>query len=452
MILMIDAALLTLAAEDDHLRYLLELATIEPVEAHLYAFDSSLPNLAPSIAVETGITAYKQWVVVQPIEGQPRHEAAFFRGGVPQVSPMLTNDSVFRQIVEQGPLAATESTALLTAKALRADILVTRRSFSVDPDREYWRNTLVLSPTDALPIVGLYLRNQNQYVFGHSAPIGQTQFNAQTQRRDRSWFYWEAARTIVPVGPDWSNALRTYASETGNEEVRKLPDSITWRLNQVLRSRDRLMALLAVVPQEHAPVDDILIEVDQLLLLFMATLDITARIAHIALEIPSNVKDAGWQKHKWLKRVIREDSSLALIFAESSEGRHVLDIIGALRNTIHASAFSANGMIPVVGDQALQPLVPLPATSRTTLLAIFEEFGGLASWGVIRPFRESDYHLRPGDFIERLFKELLLVLNRLITIIPVERLIDGQFKRPYPPRPRTLSEQRALWQLGFNLP
>jgi len=451
MVLIVDSELLSSASGDPRLRYLLELAAHAPVEAHLYAFDGTQPTVAPSTAVDTGTVAYREWVVVRPQSDRRRHEAAFFRDGVPQVSPMLTDDSVFRQIAAKGQVMEEEATALLVAKSLRADILVTQRSFSVDSDSGYWRNTLVLSPNDTLPIVGLYLRCHDHYLIGQTPSLGAPRSPAQSNKRDRSTFFWEAAQALLPFEATWSFALRAHASETGNRALADLSRSIIWRFDQVLRSRDRMLVLLAVVPQEHAPVDDILIEVDQILLFLMATLDITARITHAALTLPGRPRDAGWQNEKWLESVEKKDEAIAAIFAEGTPGRQVLDILRLLRNTIHAVAFSAHGMIPVVGDQAMQPLVPLPLAIRDKLLSAFNAHGNSQTWGVVQPFPDAEYHLRPGDFVEQLMHSVTSLLNEVMLTVTAERLAGAASGRLPGPTPRGHAEMRTLWQLGFNL-
>ena len=77
--------------------------------------------------------------------------------------------------------------------------------------------------------------------------------------------------------------------------------------------------------------------------------------------------------------------------------------------------------------------------------------GGPEAWGVGRPFPDEEFHLHQGEFVERLLVHTLPMLNKLIAATPVERLagMDAGRERPFPVRPLTDHETRALWQLGF---
>jgi hypothetical protein len=462
MTVMVDVALRERAKHDGKTNYVLEMLAEAPIQAHLYAA-SGPPAYAQRVtALQTGVEGVRDWVVVRESEDRQCLDAIYLKDDVPIRIHTQSNDSVFLHLSQVIP-PGSESTdvvmerlkkdalALLIAKAIRADLYLTDRPMLVDTSSDFWWTTTVMRVEEALPIVGLYLRQQAKFVVSRSPALGAPLTPRRETVTDKASFYWQAAETLLPIGFRWKLASRKYAQEHGDDELKELISALTWRIDQVLRSRDRLLATVAVVPQDHSPADEALTELDLILLWLMSVFDITARLAHLVLDVPGKTRDAKWQAKEWMQKLAARDAGLARIMSEGGEGAHLLTILRNLRNNIHGEALSAGGMIPVVGNSALETLVRVPRRNRKELLAAMDALGEPLVWGVAKPFADADLHIQAGTFVERLLFMALKTLNQLMATVPASSasetdMIENQFSYVLPP---STSGQRILWQLGI---
>lgn len=465
MTVMVDAKLLPRARHDKKINYLLELVAMEPVQAHLYSHDGPPERTQAVIAADTGVEGIRDWVVTRASDEGERLDAIYLRDGVPTRVPTEANDPYFLHVSQTIPLTEgpandlrpqvrEDALGLLVAKAIRADLFVTDRRLLVDSDSDFWRGVTVMPPEAALPVVGLYLRQQEKFVLHRSPALGMPAMMENLTKRDRTWFYWQAAQGLMPSQDRWASACNAYTSTTKDMTLSSLPKALTWRVDQVLRARDRLLAVLALVPQDHGPVDEALTELDQILLWLMAGFDITAQVAHVALGVPMKLRAAAWQNDDWLNKAALYDANLVDLVRKDNddEGQHILTIVRILRNSVHGDALSAGGMIPVVGRHALEPLVALPQSNREQVLEAIGALGGGELWGVVQPVSGDDLYLHPGKFVEQLLPRTLRVLNQLMTATPVERLLGADARPDDLPRtlPLTLQDHRIRWQLGLD--
>lgn len=460
MIVVVDAVLLARARHDERVKYVLELLAQDPIQAHLYSYHGSPKHAQADVAVDTGVEGIRDWVLTRARDNGENLDAIYLKDGIPTRVPTQSNDRYFRQLFESLPSTQnpsddlitrvrTDAFGLLVAKAIRADLYITDHPLLIESESGFCRGTTIMDPETALPVIGLYLRQQEQFVLGRAPALGMRSAPVQLDQRDRMWFFWEAAKLLLPARHRWAFGCRAHSGANDTARV-SLPTSLIWRLDQVLRARDRLLATLALVPHDHSPADEAMTELDHILLGLMAAFDITARVAHHALGMPpEDVTQAGWQrKTRWLKEVAKRDEALADLMRHDSEGEHVLSIVSELRNTLHGQALSAGSRILGVGEYALQPLVELPQSSRERVLAAIEALGGRSVWGVVYPFSDTIPHLHPGTFVEQLLPRALLVINALMNATPVR----GDVEPERIPRalPRTRQDHRIIWQLGLE--
>lgn len=463
MIVVVDAGLLPRSQHDEKVKYLLELLAEEPVQAHLYSYHGHPDHAQAVVAVDTGVEGIRGWVVTRPSENGEKLDAIYLKDGVPTRVPTESNDRSFLHMSETGPPTEVPSDDLLAqvridafgmlvSKALRADLFITDHRLLVDSESGFWRGMTVMEPEAALPVVGLYLRQQEKFLLYRTPALGMRNSPVRHVQRDRMWFYWEVAQGLLPARDRWEFACKGYTDADGEKTLTSLPTALTWRLNQALRSRDRLLATLALVPQDHSTVDEALTELDQILLWIMAGFDITAQVAHIALDIQMKKGYPAWQNDQWLDKVASDDEQLAELVRNGNEGQHILTIVRLLRNSVHGDALSAGGMIPVVGEHALEPLLALPLSVRAQVLGAIDALGDRDAWGVSQPFLEEDLHLHPGAFVEQLLPRTLQILNALMAATPVERLLsaDSDPARLSGEFPRMLPHHRIMWQLGLE--
>jgi hypothetical protein len=463
MIVVVDALLLARAAHDEKVKYLLELLTENPIQAHLYAGSGAPKDSQLVIAVDTGVEGIRDWVVTAAGDSGEHLDVIYLKDGVPTLTPTDAGHPYIPHLFEsfkstddpsgdRRAQARADALGLLVAKAIRADLFVTDRPLLVDGESEFWRGLTVMPPDTALPVVGLYLRQQEKFVLHRSPALGSPDALLRLTERNQTWFYWQAAQGLIPGRDRWAYACAAYTRAANDTTLSSLPQALIWRLDQVLRARDRLLATLAVVPQDYSPVDEALTELDQILLWLMAAFDIAARVAHVALDVPMKIRNAAWQSEEWLNKLANQDTALANLVRNNSEGEHILTIVKELRNSVHGDALSAGGMIPVAGKHALEPLVALPQSSREHVLEAIDALGGQEVWGVVQPFPEKDLHFHPGTFVEQLLPRTLNVLNALMDATSVERLLGAESDPERVPGtlPRMLHDHRMMWQLGLE--
>lgn len=463
MIVLVDAELLPSAGKSEQLTYLLQLLASPPIEAHLYADGGPLPHAEWRTSTDTGVRAPVGWVSVESGDWTNGLAVAYGKGGKPHRAVLGATDSAVLALLNvtptderQGSLGSFDreranAVMLAAAKAIRADLLVSERQLPVDPRRGFSWTTTVLSPGDALPVVGLYLRQQGKYVIVQSPTLGETATRPTHWDYGRVLFYWTAAKDLIPAAWGWSVACKAHAGATGDDTLLPLSAALEWRVEQVLRSRDRLLAALSV-PQDNDTKDDALSELDAILLWLMAAFDITAQVAHAACSLSSQrLKYAAWQDEEWLKKVAKEAPAFARLVGRGTDGHRVLTIVRELRNTVHGEALSAAGAIYVVGPQAFEILVRLPNTKNAVVLDAMDKLGGHAAWGATVPLPDAELHLHPGRFVEQLLPRAFALVDGLIAATPVTRLPGVNLKpgELSGGRPRSLTEKRIRWQLGL---
>lgn len=225
--------------------------------------------------------------------------------------------------------------------------------------------------------------------------------------------------------------------------------SLGWRVDQILRSRDRLLSSAFAVPLDQGPTDEIASEVDTIVLYSMSVLDITARLAEMLFQTKVKVSP-GWQQEQWLRKLKEHAPETAKLFDENSTGITFMRVITLVRNTIHAEAFSASSVTFVVGTSRFQPLVRLPVETAEKLCKWFNQLGGSQGWGFVESAPVEGKFIHLGIFAERLCNETLRISNSVLKVL----IEDDSMTQDLPPgipheMPLSVSDVRALLQAGL---
>ncbi|CAA9533650.1 MAG: hypothetical protein AVDCRST_MAG59-71 [uncultured Thermomicrobiales bacterium] len=357
MIVLVDSRLLAVAITESKVRYLLELLTKPVVEAHLYGDDGPLNERRQAKEAEPETTVRPGSVELRPEGRVGRILVTFAREGIPTHRVVMADDSAYERIANApippeygiGSDAEVRQQAdalfMLAAKAIHADLVVTERLLPLLLGHDPWSRVTVLRPEEALPVVGLYLRQQGHFVLGRSPALGSAGGRTGETRMLRSTFWWESAKRLLPEQNRWAIACRSYAKATGDDAVGLLPAALNQRVSQALQARDRLIAAPSV-PQDLDTAEDVGNELDQILLWVMAAFDITAKVAHAALAVQAELRYAQWHGNgRWLDEVKKSNPGKALValVTGNSDGQRLLKILAAFRNTIHGAALSAGG-------------------------------------------------------------------------------------------------------------
>jgi hypothetical protein len=350
--------------------------------------------------------------------------------------------------LDPGPRAERRRADVLAAQAahaLHAHLFITERPYLHAATWQFADGVLVASPRDALPLISLYLRSQNQYYTWRSIDgTGSSTMN-------RGLFYWVGTRELLPAGWRWFAACVQHAYAVHNDRVIYLAPSLVQRVQRALQARDDAHRSLNL-PQDNDTAAAALDGLDQVILALMGAVDVTARIAHMALPLdPNRTHDAGWQRQGWLKQVKKAHEPLGALMAPGARHRHVLTILSSLRNSVHGAALDALA----IGDGRRRDatLVGLPHADGEKLVQAMDSCGGRESWGVQKRLRDR-YHAEPGVLLERIFRGVIALLNDVQAATPVENLAGVRLAESdaYPPEDggfEPMNRASIRWQLGL---
>jgi hypothetical protein len=339
--------------------------------------------------------------------------------------------------------------AQVACQALGADLFITERPYLSRATWNLARGTTICRIDDALPLLGLYFRAQDEY------PI------AARLRFNRGLFFWVGTRELLPEAWRWFTACVQHGAGASDDGLVVLGGSLLQRVHRALEARDEVYRALDQ-PQNNDTQERALSHLDTVLMYLMAAVDVAARVAHRALGLPPGDEyRAAWQSQRpggWLSKVRRDEPALAAMVEPGTRGGRALTVLRLLRNSVHGA--SLQGMAVVTGSAPLENLVGLPARDETEVLECMDDLGGREAWGVRQALPDRVF-LDPGVFVDRIFEEVLLLLNKLMRETPVERLphvalskADREpppdsgrrlFGDPFDMAPRT----SIRWQLGF---
>jgi hypothetical protein len=225
-----------------------------------------------------------------------------------------------------------------------------------------------------------------------------------------------------------------------------LSGSLLQRVDRALETRDEIHLALNQ-SQDHDTQESALSNLDLVLVLLMAAVDVAARVAHRVLGVPSDEYRAAWQKPRWRDQIRNSAPSLAAVVDPGSRGEAVLTILRLLRNSVHGAALQ--GMTFQSGLRKRENFVVLPEVDRDPVRLAMDRMGGLEAWGVGTPWRDQ-LVLDAAVFADRLMIEVVAFLNDLMRQTPVEKLPHAALKdvdrAPPAGKPgRDISDEYAPW-------
>lgn len=341
-----------------------------------------------------------------------------------------------------------DAIAGFAAEAADSDLFITRRKLLLDQPFPLTRGLASAEPEKALPIVGLYLRTQEEFIVARD-PAGRF-----AHTYNRGLFYWVAARDQLPAGWRWMSAC-VHADK--DNTLTWLAGSLHQRVQRALKARDRVHAAL-LVPQQNDTAEEALAELDVMLVSLMGAFDAAARVAHLVLGLaPDSIYKAAWQKQRWRRQWSILAPELDLAVTAGSVGHDVLAVLRSLRNTVHGEALQPLAISESSISRREDTLVGLPVRERQVVLDSLDRLGGAATWGV-RDLMQDRSHADIRVLVEHLLPASILVLNELLRLTPVERLgVDTSgdaFSEPTG-SDSPFAEQirlRIRWQLGLPDP
>lgn len=310
---------------------------------------------------------------------------------------------------------ALDVAAARSAAAMAMDLFITERPYLYSAEWDAASDVVIASPTDALPLVSLYLRAQDQFHvrLGHSGKSG-SNINL-----TRGAFYLTATHELLPTIWRWFGACEQHAQATNDESLLFLAAAEFHRLSRALQARDRVQYAMNS-PHTSESGEDALDALDQMLMLLMGAVDVTARVASHALGLEAIRGDKSWQDKRFRSAVATVAPKLADLFHGETPHRLILtNVLAKLRNTIHGS------VLPEIRQrETLRPesiWVGLPGKDAQTILRAIERLGGRELWGVQEP-RRGEFQADPGLLADQIMINTVNLLKAVQAETPVERM------------------------------
>ncbi|WIG60499.1 MAG: hypothetical protein OJF49_003247 [Ktedonobacterales bacterium] len=400
---------------------------------------------------------YRYRPVVYSTKPEQSYTVGGVRGNMVELARNDKSQPVYTELdpEQQAEKREMDMLALQVAdQAVNADLFITERPY-LHSGSTFVSKAGVTACTleEAIPLIALYLRAQREFVLPTGVTAGVPDFRF---RFNRGLYYWVGARELLPEAWRWFSACVQHASGTGNDKLALLSGSLLSRVAKALQERDDVHIALNL-PTNNDTSDEALGCLDNVLVSLMGAVDVAARVAHQVLTLSRGERSAGWQLEDWLKRVAARAPALAAVVDPGAPGEHTLTILRLLRNSVHGAALQG---VTYFQDGKAETRIGLPGEEEVKILSAMDAMGGRGSWGV-RSLGSGLSLVQPAVLVDRLFEEVVKLLNDLIRETPVESLphvtITADNSRPpidRPPRGNldTFSEWNRLairWQLGF---
>jgi hypothetical protein len=267
----------------------------------------------------------------------------------------------------------------------------------------------------------------------------------------RGAFYLTATHELLPTVWRWFGACEQHSRATNDDRLVYLAGSLFHRVQRALQARDRI--LIAVnSPHTSESGEDALDALDQMLMLLMGAVEVTARVAYDVLGLRTTGFARNWQNKQFREAVASVSPRLAALFQGETPHRLVLtNVLAKLRNTIHGTVLPEIRQREILRPHSIW--VGLPKTDVKAILAAVDKLGGREAWGVTQP-SPGDFQADPALLADEVLVHTLGLLRAVQTETPVERLagVGADFTVPADPTDELLGvdgRRRVRLQLGF---
>ena len=299
----------------------------------------------------------------------------------------------------------------------------------------------IMTPEEALALIGLYLRLRGDFGHHHSGGSRVT--------FGRSGFYRGLACSLLPESERWFACCPSHVNPW-DVAPRDLAEAVVTRIERALRARDRLHQALLVERTPEAN-DEALFYFDMFLVSLAGAFDAIARVAHKAYGMNGSIFDANWRKeHRrrkpetlflafvrgvlgwlapttvsrprttWMQRLGESAPTVAQLMFPHEPTRDALEAVVQLRNSIHAEALSTIGFHDTGSSHTEYPVV-VPPAARRELVGVVRRRGGDGAWGIRELDREA-FVLDVATYVECALEHAVSGVNKLMRAVAVERL------------------------------
>jgi len=330
-----------------------------------------------------------------------------------------------------------DAMAAQAAMAVNADLFITERPYLFETRMPVVQGVTLSPITNALAVVGLYLRSQREFLLPRVADGSGTRMN--------EWLYYQVGAVgLLPELWRWSAAREQVGAEDDKQALSGLHDALVQRVQRALRTRDSFCCAYNL-PQHRDAVRTMLVELDTLLVLLMGVVDATARFVHLLLNVDGKPREAGWQKPEWRSKLAEHDRALGELFEVNQSLADTVTVLTQLRNTVHGQVI---GVTLRQDGRLRDAVIRLPGESEHRILASMDRLDGRAAWGVQAGSNGSAV-VDPGQLVAELFPRVMALLNAVIERTPLGSAAGQRPSGDGHPWFNQRNQRTIRWQLGL---
>jgi hypothetical protein len=288
-------------------------------------------------------------------------------------------------------------------------------------DGKLFRETNIVTPAEAIKVVGLYLRLRENYII--------EAFGKATASLSRWLFYWVLVRHKLPRMWKYFSAC-VYADKKRNDNTLSLGGSILTRCTRAIIARDQIgFQFYNYGGNESA--DTMMYHFDYLTILLSGAFDAMARIAHRAYSVKSpKERFTSFRKSKFIETLEDIKAKELSTIVQDNKFKDLMFLLSELRNTIHGANLTTLRYINT--ERMGLSFVHLTDENALLIWEATQRYASAEKWGVIR---ENQILIEPYTYSTMLIDECFRYINAIALATDVDKLFPPGVTPQFTTRP-----------------
>ena len=315
--------------------------------------------------------------------------------------------SFYRQLEQfagnAGPRGLEVLTKAALADELRVDLIATSDEDLLALTGGYGRRVNPMTATDALAIVGLYLRAGENYEQRDGKLKVGISFDM---------LAWSAVRSQIPAGWPWASALVDHDS-IANDDAALIFEALFERLTRALTQRDILHRAMNE-PAGNRSRKQMVEAFDYIMMNLVGAFDATARSAHLGAGRPWKQRHAAKWQSRWRTQI--GVPALETMFDDTQPAADLFAVLRALRNTLHGAGLGSLTARHSGKDDEV--LAILPRDDAAEIVERLTRIDPNEDWG-IGDTSPLGSQFDAARLTEALLPRALVTLNDVVSLCPL---------------------------------
>ena len=298
---------------------------------------------------------------------------------------------------------------LIAHISMEQDIFITLSSPLLKSAKKYpFNKTNILTPSEALKVIGVFLRSRGLFYLSNSIST------------DRTTFFLTSAYVKVPALQLFIKKCELSQSE-GLCEIIQLIMSVQIRCSRVLETLD-FIGQQYYLQQDNNTSELLKFYFDYLFLLLNGTLDALARIIFRIYEInnPSDEHKVDFLNKEFKKSLFQKDNYLYK-FIYDDQNKNLLLTLSILRNKIHGSVPRSSSF--TYSNQPRKSYISFPKEELEQIKSLKNPSLKLLEYGIIKEF--NDFFIEPYTFSIKFSNLIFSYIHGIITRINIDGLFNS---------------------------